>query len=78
MLRQPVLLLTLVVIVQTDFADGDHTGRIRICIQFMPVRPLFKNGSGGMNPDGRKDPPRILPSQLQHFPAGLQTHSRLD
>ena len=77
-LRQPVLFLTLVVIVQTDFADGDHAGRIRICIQFIPVRPLFKNGSGRMNPDGRKDPSRILRRKLQHFPTGLQTHPRLD
>ena len=78
MLLQPVLLLTLVVIVQTDFANGDHARRIRICSQFMPVRPLFKNGSGGVNTDCREDPSRVLCGQLQNFFAGLHTDSRLD
>ena len=66
-------LLTLIVVVQTDFANGNHARCIRICSQFMLVRPLFKNGSGRVDTDCRKDPSRILRIQLEYFLAGLQT-----
>ena len=78
MLLQPMLFFPLVVIVQTDFANGNHARCIRICSQLMPVRPLLKNGSGGVDTDCRKDPSRILCRKLQHFLAGLQTHSWLN
>ena len=39
MLLQPLLLLTPVVIVQTDFANGNHTGRSSIIVQLPSVRP---------------------------------------
>ena len=78
MLLHPVLLLFLVVIVHTDFANDNYTRCICICSQFMPVRSLFENGSGGMDTDYQKDSPGIFCTELQYFPAGLQTYTRLD
>lgn len=78
MLLQPVLFFPLIMIVQTDFSDGNHAGRVRICFQFMPIRPLLENGSGGVNTDCRKDPTRIFCAELQYLLAGLQTHARFN
>jgi hypothetical protein len=73
-----MLLLTLVVIVQTTFTDGNDTGRFRKNVQFLSVRPLFVDGSSRVNTHSREDSAGILSSKLQYFFAGLQTYTRFD
>ena len=54
MLLQPMLLLTLVMIVQTDFADGNYAGRFCKNIQLVAVSPFLINGTGRVDANSRE------------------------
>ena len=78
MLLQPVLLLALIVIVQTDFTNGNNTRRFCQCIQLVAVSPFLINGTGRVNAHSRENSTVAFGSKLQHLFTGLQTHTRLD
>ena len=78
MLLQPVLFFPFEVVVQAGFADGDDTGSPGEGVQLFPVRPLFKNGSGGMDAHGREYPSGVVFGDLSHPLTGLQVDARLD
>ena len=78
MLHHPVLFLTLIMIVQTAFTKGDHSGSFRKGIQFVAVCPFLINGTGRVNAHSGENSSVAFGTKLQNLLTGLQTQTRFN